>query len=127
MRRIALCLLCLLPVDACANPLSVPAELLTQRTASPWKTQRPAGGMLWFYSTFISSIDGDRSSGYPVNSLYARQALQAHGPLWGTLLSVDRLLRDWHEIARPALTIRTNDGRLRYVDPLSRNDTWLRN
>lgn len=121
-------LLCLLPLSAGANPLTVPEALHIKAPAQhhTWQTARPMGGLLWFYSHFISSFDGDRSGGYPSSTLYARQALAAHGPVWGSLLSVDRLLRDWHEIAHPLATVRTNDGRLRYVDPLVRNDAWLR-
>jgi putative component of membrane protein insertase Oxa1/YidC/SpoIIIJ protein YidD len=126
-RLLAVALLLATPLTARANPLAMP-DGLTSPVTSPtvWNSTRPMGGALWFYATFISSIDGHRSAGYPVTSLYARQALRAHGPVWGTLLSVDRLLRDWHEIAHPALTLRTDDGRLRYVDPLARNDRWLR-
>jgi hypothetical protein len=83
------------------------------------------GSPLWIYAHTLGAIDGDRSAAAPVNSLYARQAFDRHGPWLGTLLAIDRLLRDAREMARPLARV-ADDGRVRYLDPLSRNDFWLR-
>lgn len=83
------------------------------------------GSPLWVYAYSLGAVDGDRSAAAPVNSLYARQAIDRHGPWLGTLLALDRLLRDAREMARPLARV-ADDGRVRYLDPLSRNDFWLR-
>lgn len=61
---------------------------------------------------------------YPTCSTYALQALERHGPVVGTFLTVDRLL---HETSKQEQT-RPMQGfeRIRYYDPLENNDFWLR-
>lgn len=84
----------------------------------------PARAPLWAYRNIIGTFDGDRGNGSPVNSAYAKQAYDKHGIALGTVMMVDRLLRDWREIEQPMLEHHT-EGRLRYVDPLARNDFWI--
>ena len=108
MRTLTLFLMCLTPA---AHAADVPP--LTP------------GSPLWVYAYSLGAIDGDRSAAAPVNSLYARQAISRHGPWLGTLLALDRLLRDAREMALPMARV-VDNGRVRYLDPLSRNDFWLR-
>lgn len=85
----------------------------------------PAQAPLWFYRNVIGSFDGPRSKGYPVNSAYAWQAVQQYGGIVGSWLTLDRLLRDWREIASPAAQV-TISGRRYYLDPLARNTFWIK-
>lgn len=86
--------------------------------------QHPLQAPLWFYRNVVGTFDGDRGNGWPVNSRYAQLAWQQHGPLYGTWMTVDRLLRDWREIATPRHTVMDGPKR-RYWDPLERNTFWL--
>lgn len=85
----------------------------------------PVEAPLWVYRNVMSTFDGERSNAYPVNSSYAKQAMHKHGVMLGSLFMVDRLLRDWREIENPLAEYREH-GRIYYVDPLSRNDFWLK-
>lgn len=76
-----------------------------------------------FFQRFISPVDGPRCRMYPTCSAYALQALDRHGPLLGTMLTIDRLLHesDPREHRRPVRV----DGRVRFYDPVENNDFWL--
>lgn len=76
-----------------------------------------------FFQRFISPVDGPRCPMYPTCSAYALQALEKHGPLIGTMMTVDRLLHetDDREHRHP---VRIGD-RLRYADPVENNDFWF--
>jgi putative membrane protein insertion efficiency factor len=50
-------------------------------------------GLLRFYQWFISPLLGPRCRFYPTCSHYAIEALQQHGVLYGTWLTIRRLLR----------------------------------
>jgi len=76
-----------------------------------------------FFQHYISPLDGPRCPMYPTCSAYALQALEHHGALTGSLLTVDRLLHELEPDAR-LRTIQVGD-RLRYHDPLENNDYWL--
>lgn len=126
IRRLAISILCCLLLAAPA----VAADW------GPWQPRRhpaaaskPADGLnplvlgVKFFQHYISRVDGPRCPMYPTCSAYALQALHRHGPLTGTFLTVDRLLHELEPDARREL-IRVG-GRLRYNDPLERNDFWL--
>lgn len=85
---------------------------------------KPMEVPLWFYRNVLGKFDGDHGGGTPVSSLYMRQAIAQYGVTLGTLMGVDRLIRDWREIEKPVAQTFA-DGRLRYIDPLSRNSFWL--
>jgi putative membrane protein insertion efficiency factor len=55
-------------------------------------------GLLRFYQRWISPALPPTCRFYPTCSAYAIEALQVHGPLWGSWLTVRRLLRcaPWH-------------------------------
>ncbi|MDE0723792.1 MAG: hypothetical protein OSB62_03735 [Alphaproteobacteria bacterium] len=80
---------------------------------------------LYLYRNSAGKVDGSRANGAPVNSLYARRAVEKHGLMVGSLFTVDRLVRDWRESTIPAEVVES-DNRWRYADPLSRNDFWYK-
>lgn len=80
---------------------------------------------LIFYGKTLSRIDGNRCPGYPVCSLYSKQAYQQYGAVLGTFLTIDRLLREWAEIHDAKRQI-YKEGKQRYFDPLNRNTFWLK-
>jgi len=123
---LALLLFATLPLKAAENPLALPLmEPATAPLSEPARDEHAFGHLLDFYVRKVGLFDGARANGWPVNSLYARQALTAHDLPWSVWLVVDRLLRDWREAAQPAAKVIDN-GRVRYVDPLHRNDWWIR-
>ncbi|MGM0416535.1 MAG: membrane protein insertion efficiency factor YidD [Thermodesulfobacteriota bacterium] len=76
-----------------------------------------------FFQRFISPVDSPRCPMYPTCSTYALQALQRHGPVLGSFITVDRLL---HESSPEEQNIPLQGfGRTRYYDPLDANDFWL--
>lgn len=79
-------------------------------------------GLLGFYRTTISAVDGDRCSMAPTCSLYSRQALREHGALLGVLLTADRLLHEADEI--PIVPTVEIGGETYYRDPLEANTYW---
>jgi hypothetical protein len=80
-------------------------------------------GLLGFYRTVISPVDGDRCSMAPTCSLYSRQALKRHGALLGVVLTADRLLHEADE-QRHVRSIRER-GETYHLDPLDANTYWL--
>jgi hypothetical protein len=99
-----------------------PKSVQTATKLTP--TLSPLEGLFWYQRNIIGKFDGERGNGYPVNSLYAKQAMQEFGAGYGLLMTVDRLLRDWREIAKPMAQIYA-DNRLRYLDTLKRNTFWI--
>jgi len=79
---------------------------------------------LYLYQRVIGHLDGRSCPSFPVCSLYARQALSLHGPLWGSWLMLDRLIHEADDVRRGPWTVAVDGKRL--YDPLSRNDFWLK-
>ena len=112
---------------------SVPRPLLAPEPTTDYRIllrQPPTGGgtaifggLLGFYRTVISPVDGDRCDMAPTCSLYSHQALQTHGVLLGVVLTADRLLHEADE--RPLIVPLRRDGELLYPDPLRNNTWWL--
>lgn len=76
-----------------------------------------------FFQRYISVVDSPRCPMYPTCSAYAIQALDKHGAILGSFITVDRLL---HESTKSEQTHPlTGYERLRFYDPLSANDFWL--
>ncbi len=98
----------------------------TKISANLYPTSSPLQGLFWYQRNVVGKFDGERGNGYPVNSLYAKQAMEKFGSGYGLLMTVDRLLRDWREITNPLARVFT-DGRSRYVDTLARNTFWINN
>ncbi len=125
MRRILTLILLSWSMAGHANPLALPDMIPHTPLVHTAQDDHAFGYLLGFFQRKVGTFDGARANGYPVNSLYARQALQKHELPVSIWLVVDRLLRDWREAALPKATV-ISEGRVRYVDPLHRNDWWLR-
>ena len=96
-------------------------HFLDQPVHSP--TQPLMLGLMGFYRTVISPVNGDQSDLAPVHSLYAVQAVKDHGVLLGALLITERLI---HEPDELAITVPFREkGRTFHYDPLLHNTYWL--
>lgn len=80
-------------------------------------------GVLEFYRTVVSPVNGSNSDLAPVPSLYAVQAIKAHGVLLGTVLTTARLIGEPSVI--PLAPPFVEDGRTFHYDPLAWNTYWL--
>jgi putative membrane protein insertion efficiency factor len=76
-----------------------------------------------FFQEVISPIDGDRCPMHPTCSNYGIQAIRKHGFILGTIMTVDRLIRERDEVDY-APRVRIN-GRWGYFDPVQYNDFWF--
>ncbi len=94
-----------------------------------WKSfSLPAGSPhlfgMHFYQHVIGRLDGRSCPSYPVCSVYARQALDEHGWLFGSWLIMDRLIHEADDLQHGPWIV--FEGETRLHDPLSRNDFWLK-
>jgi len=128
MKRTALLIgLCLTLASAAAADDWGPWE--AQQDDLPAATRHESDGLnplkagVRFFQKFISPVDGPRCRMYPTCSAYALQALDAHGPFVGTLLTVDRLLHEGSP-AEHRHPVKVGD-QLRFHDPLANNEFWL--
>lgn len=80
-------------------------------------------GLLHFYRTVISPVNGDQSDVAPVHSLYAVQAVKTHGVLLGVVLTTERLIHEPDELRQTWSFV--ENGRTFYHDPLMNNTYWL--
>ena len=80
--------------------------------------------LLTFFQKVISPVDSDRCPSYPTCAAYSKQAYQKHGPIVGTLMTVDRLIHEASE-AQFSPTIEVH-GIRRVYDPVSANEFWKR-
>ena len=104
---------------------------LSARREQPWfptatrEASAPGSGvfqgMLSFYRTVISPLDGDRCQMAPTCSLYGHLAIQEHGVIWGILLTADRLLHEGDEIP---MALKIRQGRETYYLDTLENNTW---
>jgi hypothetical protein len=103
------------------GPWEAPPE--TAAAAADGVDYDPLKAGVRFFQRYISPVDGPRCPMLPTCSAYALQALDRHGPFFGTLLTVDRLLHetDPREHRHPVRV----GGRVRFADPLANNDFWL--
>jgi uncharacterized protein len=110
------------PVTALAGSDWGPWQAPVAATVSDEAQLEPLQTGIRFFQRFISPVDGPRCPMYPTCSAYATQALQKHGPLFGSFITVDRLLHEsgptFHD--HPVKL----GGRIRFLDPLSANDRW---
>ena len=107
-----------------------PLAVIPVKSYLPDQPPPPAGigggiteGLLRFYRTVISPVDGDRCVMAPTCSLYGSQALRKHGIVLGMVLTADRLLHEADEI--PHVPTLIENGEKLYVDPLEANTYWL--
>ena len=90
------------------------------RESSPG--QKAVEGLIEFFRSTISRVDGDRCPSYPSCSQYSLEAIRKHGALVGLVMTFDRLIHESDEI-RIAPSVRVN-GSNRYYDPVENNDFW---
>lgn len=83
-----------------------------------------AEGPLYVYQQLAGPLDGRSCPSWPACSLYARQALEAHGLLFGSWLVLDRLIHEGGDMQFGPKWLAADGQRL--YDPLARNDAWLR-
>lgn len=83
---------------------------------------RPFDWALVLFQVLVSPGDGPRCGMFPTCSAYARGAVRKHGPLLGTFMAADRLMRDNGDARGYPLIERY--GRLRLFDPVEANDFW---
>lgn len=67
-----------------------PKTLSTTQVASLW--------LIALHQNFLTHIDGPRSHFMPCSSTYMKQAILKHGFFYGSLLGLDRLMRENDEI-----------------------------
>lgn len=82
---------------------------------------------IWLMKGFqqtVSHVDGDRCALFPSCSTYGLIATQKHGIVWGSLLVVDRLYREYGGYDDYQLQTIVGAARLEY-DPLTDNDWWI--
>ena len=84
---------------------------------------RGDAGLIQFYQTHLSAIDGDRCRMMPSCSTYAKKAIETHGVFLGWVMACDRLVRCGRDEAGVAAT-RMVDGREYIHDPLHSNHFW---
>lgn len=106
--------------------------LLSLLLACAWQSMRlpsttPQGFMMQFYRHVLGHLDGRSCPSYPVCSTYAQQALLQYGWLWGSWLTIDRLIHEADDLKKDSskrhMIVFESEKRL--YDPLSRNDFWL--
>ncbi|MCF8110327.1 MAG: membrane protein insertion efficiency factor YidD [Desulfobacteraceae bacterium] len=87
----------------------------------------PVGLIIAVYQEPLDHLNAVRTGQcpmYPSCSHYAQAAAEKHGPVIGTMLACDRLIRCGRGALDYAPKIPVN-GKWRYYDPLSANDFWF--
>jgi len=70
----------------------------------------------------VSAVDGNRCPMSPTCSAYGLQALEKHGLFIGSIMTVDRLMREMDE--RDLVPLIQADREYHYDDPVGANDFW---
>lgn len=86
----------------------------------------PLSVMVAFYRGPLNHLQAVRRGTtpmYPATSAYSLESIQKHGPLMGTLLTCDRLLRAGRDELQLAPHI-VIGGRAFSYDPVDANDFW---
>jgi len=87
-------------------------------------TKFPFVWALKLYRKFISPVSGNRCQMYPTCSHYSLLAFEKHGPLLGTIMTADRLMRCNPSCAESHPLIYRGE-RYRCYDPVENNDFWF--
>lgn len=96
---------------------------LLWQLATPLLSKSEGIGM-HLYRHVIGDLDGRSCGSYPVCSSYATQAINRHGFLVGSWLTMDRLIHEAGDMDGEFWVV--VDGEKRLYDPVSRNDFWLK-
>jgi putative component of membrane protein insertase Oxa1/YidC/SpoIIIJ protein YidD len=92
--------------------------------SKPSAAAAPARMLIRFYQTQIGPAIGSRCSLHPSCSHYAMQALKTHG-LIGIGIMSDRFIREPDVVAAQKKPVKIN-GHIKYSDPLSDHDQWMK-
>lgn len=108
-----------------AWPLEVWRECRPRKPRGTSWAARPGRWIVRFYRAQIGPAIGARCDLEPSCSEYFRQASHAHG-LLGVSIMADRFIREPTVVAAKEKPIVMPDGRIRYADPLSDHDAWMK-
>ncbi len=94
----------LLPVSARAQdmrgPEGVSQRILPMETTETSPVKIGLDGLVWIYRKGISPVNPNRCGFLPSCSAYSAMAVREHGPIWGVIMSADRLMR-CHYLKKP--------------------------
>lgn len=123
----AICLLTacitLTPTPSAAKQWQPWGQAPVPHQPAPAETLNPLKQGVRFFQRYISVVDSPRCPMYPTCSAYAIQALDKHGSVLGSFITVDRLLHETNPLEQKHPL--TGYDRPRFYDPLSANDFWL--
>ena len=95
------------------------------RTPGPSLAALPGRWIVQVYRAQIGPAIGSRCNLHPSCSEYFLQAGRAHG-LLGVPLIADRFVREPSVVAAAEKPVTLPGGRIRYADPVSAHDAWLK-
>ena len=108
-----------------AWPLEVWRECRPRKQAGASLASLPGRWIVQFYRAQIGPAIGSRCDLLPSCSEYFLQASRAHGPL-GVPIMADRFVREPSVVSARETPVTMPDGRIRYADPLSDHDAWMK-
>jgi len=82
-----------------------------------------AQALIWGYQHILSPVDGATCGFHPTCSAYGMQAVGKHGWLLGSLMALERIVRN-HRAERTYPLVRVH-GIVRLHDPVEDNDFWF--
>jgi len=109
-------------ISALAAGCAYPHAVQTDTGAAPG----PLAAAIRLYQSPLNHLAAVRSGEcpmYPSDSAYGLQSIRKHGPVIGWIMAIDRLMRCGRDETRLAPRIRV-DGKLKYYDPVAKNDFW---
>ncbi len=108
-----------------AWPLEVWRECRPRKPGGGSVAAMPGKWMVKFYRAQIGPAIGSRCDLLPSCSEYFMQASRAHG-LLGVPIMADRFIREPSVVSARAQPVTMPDGRIRYADPVSDHDYWMK-
>ena len=108
-----------------AWPLEVWRECRPRKRSGDSVAALPGKWVVKFYRAQIGPAIGSRCDLLPSCSEYFMQASRAHG-LLGVPIMADRFVREPSVVAAKATPVTMPDGRIRYADPVSDHDYWMK-
>ena len=106
-------------------PPAVWRECRPRRKAGPSWASAPGRWIVTFYRAQIGPAIGSRCDLQPSCSEYFLQASRAHG-LLGIPIMADRFIREPSVVSAAETPVTMPDGRIRYADPVSDHDFWMK-
>jgi hypothetical protein len=106
-------------------PLEVWRECRPRKVPGPSPASLPGKWIVQFYRAQIGPAIGSRCDLLPSCSEYFKQASHAHG-LLGIPIMADRFVREPSVVAAKEKPVVMPSGRIRYADPLSDHDFWMK-